>query len=93
MVIIHDVRKAQAFIAVVHKKSLDNKKWFSAIIKECTLAKAVGKPMYALVEEGADIGILNDMPWEKMIHFTNDFDIPGIMTFIDNDIQAGGYYT
>lgn len=93
MVGVTDVRKAYAFVAVIHKENVDNEKRFKRVVNECKLAKAVGKPMYALVKKGVDIGMLNDMPWKKIVHFTHDFQIQGILTFIDNDILVGGFYT
>ena len=93
MTIVQDVRKSHVFIAVIHKKNVANKKRFNAVIKECRLAEAMGKSMYALVESGADIGMLNNMPWKKMVQFNKDADIFGIMSFIDNDIKVGGFYT
>ena len=93
MVIVQDVRRSHVFVAVIHKKNVANKKRFNAVIKECRLAEAMGKSMYALVESGADIGMLNDMPWKKMVQFTNDFEIFGIIKFIDDSIKVGGFYT
>jgi len=93
MAITHDVRRSYTFIAVIHKRNVNNKKRFDAVVNECKFAEAMGKPMYAVVEKGVDLGVLGDMPWKKMVHFTNDFEIQGILTFIDGDIRAGGYYT
>ena len=49
--------------------------------------------MYAIVEKGVDVGVLGNMPWERVIQFDKKSDISGILTFIDGDIRAGGYYT
>jgi len=93
MFIVGDVRLATEFIAIIHKKNVTNKKRFDAVVNECRFAEAMGKPMYAVVEKGVNLGILATMPWKKMIHFNRDSEVPGIMNFIDGDIRAGGYYT
>ncbi len=93
MVIVHDVRQAQAFIAVVYKKGVSNKKWLNEFSKECNLAKIVGKPMYAIIEEGVKLDMLDDMPWIKFVRFKNDSDIPKIVRFIDDEVIYGGSHT
>ena len=93
MVVMGDIRKSDTFVAVVHKKNINNKKGFDALAKECMFAEAMGKSMYAIVEKGVDIGIFGNMPWKKVVHFNKKSDISGILTFIDGDIRAGGYYT
>ncbi len=93
MVIVQDVRKSSTFIAVIHKKNVKNKKRFDAVVKECRLAEVLGKPMYAIVERGVNLGVLSDMPWKKMVHFNKESDVFGIMKFIQDDIMIGGYYT
>jgi len=93
MVVVGDMRMSTAFIAVIHKKSVNNKKRFDRVVGECKLAKVIGKPMYAVVEKGVDMDAFGIMPWKKLVYFTNDFEVPGILNFIDGDIRAGGYYT
>jgi len=93
MAITNDVRLAWTFVAVIHKKNVADKKRFDVIVNECRIAKAMGKPMYAIIEKGLDPDVLGDMPWKKMVHFNNASEIPGILNFIDGDIRAGGFYT
>lgn len=93
MVVVNNARLANTFIAIIHKKNVTNKKRFDAVVKECRFAEAMGKPMYAIVEKGVDLGILSDMPWKKMVRFNRDSEVPGIMNFIDGDIRVGGFYT
>lgn len=93
MVIVPDVRQARAFVAVINKTSIHNKKVFNSIVERCRLAKATDKTMYVIIEEGVDLGILEDMPWNKIVYFTDKSDIPKIMTFINNEVAGGALYT
>lgn len=93
MVLVSDVRKAQSFVAIISKKSTYNRKLFNSIVKRCRLAEVSGKPMYIIVEEGVDLGVLEDMPWRKVVHIINKDDVPGILNFIDAEVMGGALYT
>ena len=93
MVLVPDVKQAVAFVAVIKKTSIHNKDLFNSIIKKCRLAEVTDKMMYVIVEEGVDLGVLKDMPWRKVVYFTDNSDIPKIIGFIDNEIVGGAPYT
>lgn len=93
MVIISDVGKAQTFVAIIHKTTVDDKKLFNELVTQCRLAEVIGKPMYGIVEKGVALGVLKDMPWEKILHFTNKNEVSSILAFIDFEVSGGGLYT
>jgi hypothetical protein len=89
MVFVQDVRRAQAFIAVVFKRDTMPRDVLDNVIKQCRLADLCGKPKYLLIEKGEDQGVFSDMVWRKVVRFTDKNDVPKIMQFIDDEITKG----
>ena len=89
MVFVKDVRKAQAFVAVVFKRDAMPEGVLDNIIKQCRLAELCGKPKYLLIEKGEEQGVFSDMTWRKIIRFTDKNSIPKIMQFIDDEVTRG----
>lgn len=93
MVIVPDVRQARAFVVVINKTCIHNENLFNSIVNKCRFAQVTDKMMYVVVEEGASLGVLNDMPWRKIFRFADKSDVPKIMGFIDNEVTGGALYT
>ena len=82
MVFIQDVRRAQAFVAVMFKRENMSKDVLDDVIKRCRLAVLLDKPMYLVIEDGENQGILGDVSWSKVIKFTDKNSLPNIMQYI-----------
>jgi hypothetical protein len=92
MVFVQDVRKAQAFVAVVFKRDTIPEDVFDNVIKQCRLAELLNKPKYLVIEEGEDQGVFGDMLWRKVIKFTDKDSLPKIMQFLDVEVTRGRFY-
>ncbi len=93
IVVVSDVRMAKAYVAVIFKNTLGSKKLVRHIANDCRLAELNGKMMYAVIEEGVDLGMLENMSWTKIIRFNSESEVPKIMNFLDKEVTYGRAFT
>jgi hypothetical protein len=84
-------------ISMITNKLTENTEAYIAIItsnfinseekkKDCEKAALMNIPMYALVDEGLDMGWAKEYEWRKIYHFRNNTDIFGILIELQKDI-------
>jgi hypothetical protein len=84
---LFDPRRANIFVAIITKDSINNK----IALRQSELVSMLGTKMYAIIEDGVQFDNIKHIPWKMIFKFKDSSEITGMMDYINID-SKGGFY-